>query len=83
MDFIKNLQDVDALLCLLTDTIDREVIEKAGDRLKIIANYAVGYNNIDLKAAKERTIVVTNTSKSNAYGVFKRSTSCLKIFNLC
>jgi glyoxylate reductase len=49
-----------ALLCLLTDTVDRTVIE-AGRDLKVIANIAVGYNNIDVAAARERGIVVTNT----------------------
>ncbi len=49
-----------ALLCLLTDRIDRAVID-AGRELKVIANIAVGYNNIDVLAARERGIVVTNT----------------------
>jgi glyoxylate reductase len=41
--------------------IDAEVLEAAGDRLKVIANFAVGYDNIDLDACRERGIVVTNT----------------------
>lgn len=49
-----------ALLCLLTDPIDSEVIE-AGDQLKIIANFAVGYDNIDIVAATKKGIMVTNT----------------------
>jgi glyoxylate reductase len=49
-----------ALVCLLTDRIDRPVIE-AGQDLKVIANIAVGFNNIDLAAARERGIAVTNT----------------------
>lgn len=49
-----------ALVCLLTDSIDRAVIH-AGADLKVIANIAVGYNNIDLTAARERGIAVTNT----------------------
>ena len=48
------------LIGLLTDRIDRGVIE-AGRDLKVIANIAVGFNNIDLAAARERGIVVTNT----------------------
>ena len=48
------------LLCLLTDTIDKRIIA-AGDKLRIIANYAVGYNNIDVAAASARKIMVTNT----------------------
>jgi glyoxylate reductase len=42
-------------------SIDAEVLEAAGDRLKVIANFAVGYDNIDLDACRERGIVVTNT----------------------
>jgi glyoxylate reductase len=48
------------LISLLTDRIDRVVID-AGRDLKVIANIAVGFNNIDLAAARERGIVVTNT----------------------
>lgn len=59
-EIIEGVKDADALLCLLTDTIDREVID-AGQNLKIISNYAVGYNNIDVKYASERGITVTNT----------------------
>jgi glyoxylate reductase len=50
----------DALICQLTDRIDRELIEGAAN-LRIIANIAVGYDNIDLAAARERGIIVTNT----------------------
>jgi glyoxylate reductase len=49
-----------ALVCLLTDLVDRAVID-AGRDLKVIANIAVGYNNIDVSAARARGIVVTNT----------------------
>ncbi len=51
----------DGLICLLTDSIDGEIMEAAGSKLKIIANYAVGYNNIDLQEATKRKIPVTNT----------------------
>lgn len=51
----------DALLSLLTDKIDGSVMDAAGKQLKIIANYAVGFDNIDLTAAKQRNIYVTNT----------------------
>ncbi|MEK7163576.1 MAG: D-glycerate dehydrogenase [Patescibacteria group bacterium] len=50
----------DGLLCLLTDRITAKVIEPAL-KLKIIANYAVGFDNIDLEACKARNIMVTNT----------------------
>jgi len=59
-EIIKGLRGKEGLLCLLTDTIDGEVMDAAPD-LKIIANYAVGFNNIDLQAAKERGIWVSNT----------------------
>lgn len=58
---LKRVSGADALLSLLTDKIDAEVMDAAGPSLKIIANYAVGFDNIDLAAAKERNIVVTNT----------------------
>ena len=51
---------MDALLCLLTDRIDDELLGR-GDRLRIVANMAVGTDNIDLVAARRRGIRVTNT----------------------
>jgi glyoxylate reductase len=54
------LQDADGLVCLLTDTIDAELLSGA-PRLRVVANVAVGYNNIDVEAATRRRIVVTNT----------------------
>lgn len=51
----------DAVLCLLTDKIDGDVLDAAGKGVKIFANYAVGFDNIDLKAAEERGIMITNT----------------------
>ncbi len=59
-ELIRRIRDKDALLCLLTDAIDAEVMDASG-RLRIIANYAVGFDNIDRKAASERGITVTNT----------------------
>ena len=49
-----------ALICLLTDRIDREMLD-AGSELRIVANIAVGYNNIDVDACRTRGIAVTNT----------------------
>ncbi|MEQ1757769.1 MAG: D-glycerate dehydrogenase [Vicinamibacterales bacterium] len=54
------VRDVDALVPTVTDRVDRSVIE-AGASLRLIANVGVGYNNIDVTAARERGIVVTNT----------------------
>jgi len=59
-EIIAGVKDMDAILSLLTDRIDREVMD-ASKNLKIIANYAVGYDNIDIEEATERGIVVTNT----------------------
>jgi len=52
--------DKDALVCLLTDPIDRDTID-AAPKLKVIANVAVGYNNVDVAHARTKGIVVTNT----------------------
>ena len=60
-DLIENSKDCDGILSSLTEKIDANVIEKLSDKVKIISNFAVGYGNIDLIAAKKRNIVVTNT----------------------
>jgi glyoxylate reductase len=59
-ELVEAVRDADGLLCLLTDPVDTEVIA-AAPKLKVISNYAVGYNNIDVEAAKARGIAVTNT----------------------
>ena len=51
----------DGILTSLTDKMDRETINKLPDTIKIISNFAVGFGNIDLEAAKNRGIAVTNT----------------------
>lgn len=51
----------DGILCMLSDVIDETVMDAAGGNLKVIANYAVGYNNIDIQAATQRGIRVGNT----------------------
>lgn len=59
-EIIDGVKGKDALLCLLTDEIDAEVLD-SNPGLKVVANYAVGYNNIDVEAATRRKIPVTNT----------------------
>lgn len=54
------VQQYDGLLCLLTENIDREVLEK-GSNLQVISNLAVGYNNIHVEEASSKGIMVTNT----------------------
>ncbi len=60
-ELLKGVKGVEAILSVLTEKIDGQVMETAGQQLKIVANYAVGYNNIDLAEAKKREIMVTNT----------------------
>jgi len=57
-EFVKG---ADAILSLLTDKIDAEILEAAGPQLKVVANYAVGYDNINLNDCKAKNILVTNT----------------------
>jgi len=59
-DLRARVADKQALVCLLTDAIDRHVLD-AAPGLKVVANVAVGFNNIDLAHARSRGVVVTNT----------------------
>ena len=58
---IKLSEGCDGILTSLTDKIDKETINKLPDSVKIISNFAVGFGNIDLEAAKKKGIAVTNT----------------------
>ena len=58
---IELAQEMDAVLCTLTNDMSRGVIERLPDSICAIATFSVGYEHIDLEAAKERGIVVTNT----------------------
>jgi glyoxylate reductase len=55
------VEGADAIVTWFCDRIDDAVLAAAGPRLKILANYAVGYENIDLEAARRRGVIVTNT----------------------
>ncbi len=59
-ELIKSVKDCDGIISLLTDKIDKEVIDLM-KKCKVIANYAVGFNNIDVDYAKSKGISVTNT----------------------
>lgn len=59
-ELIEEVREIDGLLCLLTDTVDKKVMD-ASPNLKIISNLAVGYDNIDIEEATKRNIMVTNT----------------------
>lgn len=60
-DLLEAVRGAAGVLSTVTEVIDGEFMDAAGDGLKVIANMAVGYDNVDLGAAKERGIVVTNT----------------------
>ncbi|MDY6787858.1 MAG: D-glycerate dehydrogenase [candidate division WOR-3 bacterium] len=59
-EIIEHCRDAQGIICLLADSIDSEVIDNCPE-LRIIANYAVGYDNIDIEYARKKGIVVTNT----------------------
>ena len=54
-------QGCDAILTSITDKMDKDTINKLPDSIKAISNFAVGFGNIDVEAAKDRNIIVTNT----------------------
>lgn len=58
---MKIVKGASAIVSVLTEKIDAEVMDRAGENLKIVSNYAVGFDNIDVDAARERGIYVTNT----------------------
>jgi glyoxylate reductase len=60
-DLLDLVSGADALLTLLHDRVDEELLEAAGPQLRCVANVAVGYDNVDVEAAERRGIVVTNT----------------------
>ncbi len=62
-EILRNVVDKDALLCSLNERIDREVMEKAGPKLKVISTLSTGYDHIDIKEAKKRQIQVTFTGE--------------------
>ena len=60
-ELIRKSSDCDGILSAITEKLDADVISKLSDKVKIISNFAVGFGNIDIGAAKKRNIVVTNT----------------------
>ena len=60
-ELINHSKDCDGILCIGGNKFDKAIIDQLSSSVKIIANYAVGYNNVDVDAAKQRGIVVTNT----------------------
>ena len=60
-ELIRKSSDCDGILSAITEKLDADMISKLSDKVKIISNFAVGFGNIDVGAAKKRNIVVTNT----------------------
>src|SRR2546430_616467 len=61
-ELVCRLKGKDGLICHIISTIDEEVLASA-PTLKVVANVAVGYNNIDVAAARRRGVIVTNTPR--------------------
>lgn len=60
-ELINQSKDCDGILCIGGNKFDKAIIDQLSSSVKIIANYAVGYNNVDVDVAKQKGIVVTNT----------------------
>ena len=60
-ELISKSNDCDGILSSITDKLDADIISKLSHNIKIISNFAVGYGNIDINAAKKKNIIVTNT----------------------
>ncbi len=60
-ELLAGVRGRDGVLCLLNDRIDEEVLVAAGPQCRVFANYAVGYNNVDVQAATRRGVLITNT----------------------
>ena len=58
---IEAVQNAEVLVPTVTDKIDEEVINNSGEQLKLIASFGTGVDHIDLKSAKSKNILVTNT----------------------
>ncbi|MDQ4056779.1 MAG: D-glycerate dehydrogenase [Thermoproteota archaeon] len=61
-EILSNIRGMDAILCTLSDTIDREIMDAAGPNLKVISSYSTGYDHIDIEEANRRRIYVAYTS---------------------
>ncbi len=71
------LKDVDGAIVVIPDQINSEVIQSAGDKLKIIAAYSVGYDHIDLEAANKKGVYVSNTPGDLTEAVAEHSMALL------
>ncbi|XP_069111446.1 glyoxylate reductase/hydroxypyruvate reductase-like [Argopecten irradians] len=76
-ELLKHMGDIDGLVCMLTDDIDKEVIAKGGSRLKVITTMSVGYDHIDTEECRKRKIVVANTPNVSTDSVAELTLSLL------
>lgn len=60
-DLLAAVRDQNGVVSMLTDTVDDEFLEAAGDQLRVVANYAVGFDNVDVDACTRRSVIVANT----------------------
>ena len=60
-DLLEESAEADALVVFLSDRVDEELLDAAGERLRIVANYAVGYDNVDVPECTSRGVAVSNT----------------------
>ncbi|HKC04739.1 MAG TPA: D-glycerate dehydrogenase [Patescibacteria group bacterium] len=60
-ELVEKVKGADAILSLLSDRVDGDLIDAAGPQLKVVSNYAVGFDNVDVKALTDRGVPVTNT----------------------
>ena len=60
-ELLEQVAGADALVTLLTEKVDAELLDAAGVQLQVVANVAVGYNNIDVPACSKRNVIATNT----------------------
>jgi len=67
-ELLRRAKGADVVLSLLTERIDKQFFNAVGPQLKMVANYAVGFNNVDVEEAKKRGIVITNTPSLEVAG---------------
>ena len=60
-ELLRRARGADGLMLMLTDRVDDELLDAAGPQLRVVANYAVGIDNVDLEACRRRGVVVSNT----------------------
>ncbi len=78
-ELLAGVKGADGLFCMLTEKIDEGVFKAAGKNLKVVANYAVGFDNVDLEAAKKHGVIVANTPSDKVNEAVAEHTFALMI----